>query len=413
MYEREESRNNDGEMEIIHLEATVLKDVIEEAWRKVNAAKLVAKKNELEYYRLVQRPAEKIPTKEERKAHMKDAIMHERVALTPEITDAKLTGDEYYEEVCAFAGRSSAEIKNRNRFEFDRIMTEYLHQRDITRENNVEADFKQMKNLGILETTDQTPSQHDYEYETNKKQQEISDVFKMILEAEYIEVNYDEEKKKADKAYNLYKKAKVWMNRNIIGDIIFMILAVVAMVVPYYTLQLSGYSSKVFDSTVLTLFSIGIFSGLFICAVLFQVIPFLRRLNKAKKELKRCYIDCYAKERYSFSSIRDRYEKDLLRIENARYELRQMKCLFDANRAKNENVAAHRNMLESLEDCLASMLNNLDVEPKMTRNESVDGEFDISKSIRAKENKVYQIFSIETIEKMFPKKGSDDEWKQL
>jgi hypothetical protein len=59
------------------------------------------------------------------------------------------------------------------------------------------------------------------------------------------------------------------------------------------------------------------------------------------------------------------------------------------------------------------MLNNLDVEPKMTQNESVDGEFDISKSIRAKENKVYQIFSIETIEKMFPKKGSDDEWKQL
>jgi hypothetical protein len=86
-----------------------------------------------------------------------------------------------------------------------------------------------------------------------------------------------------------------------------------------------------------------------------------------------------------------------------------MKHLFEANRAKNDNVAMHRKMLDELDDCLAAMLNNLDVEPRLDLNESVDGEFDLSKPIRARENKVYQIFSIETIERMFPMKGSDDQ----
>ena len=126
-------------------------------------------------------------------------------------------------------------------------------------------------------------------------------------------------------------------------------------------------------------------------------------------EIYNCYIDCKAKERYSFSSLRKRYEQDLIRIEQARYELRQLKHLHEANRAKDNNVRIHREMLEEVEDRLSSMLNNLDVIPVFDPNETVEGEFDLSKSLRSRENKVYQIFSIETIEKMFPKKGRDEQ----
>ena len=409
MYEREEEITTDGEMEIIHLEATVLKDVIEEAWCKVNVARNVAKLNNLEYYSLIQDEQALYETKEERKESAKDGIHREKSALPKEVLRANLSGEGYYKEICAFASRSSADIKNRNRREFDKIMSAYLKQRDETRENDVEADFKNLQELGLLKMTNQTPSQNDYEQAVARKQNEISDIFQRILSAEYIDVDYEEEKKRADKAYSDFKKAKAWMHRNIIGDIIFMILAVAVMVVPYYALQLNNYNSKLFSSATLLLLSAGIFGGLFVLSVVLRILPMIRKLNSAKAALYDCYLDCNAKEKYSFSSIRDKYEKDLILIEQARYELRQMKHLFEANKSKNNNVAIHRNMLEELEDCLAAMLNNLDVAPVLDPNESVEGEFDLSRPIRARENKVYQVFSIETIEKMFPKKGRDEQ----
>lgn len=129
-------------------------------------------------------------------------------------------------------------------------------------------------------------------------------------------------------------------------------------------------------------------------------------MNRAKEELRQCYLDCYAKQRYSMSTIRHRYEVDLIKIEEARYELRQLKHVFEANGEKNKNVTKHREMLAEIEDRLSSMLNNLDVEPVLNPEETVEGEFDLTKSIRARENSIYQIFSIETIERMFPRKGS-------
>jgi hypothetical protein len=60
-------------------------------------------------------------------------------------------------------------------------------------------------------------------------------------------------------------------------------------------------------------------------------------------------------------------------------------------------------MLEEVQDKLSSMLNNLNIEPIYNPEETVEGEFDLSKSFIAKENRVYQVFSIEAIEKMFEK----------
>ena len=116
-----------------------------------------------------------------------------------------------------------------------------------------------------------------------------------------------------------------------------------------------------------------------------------------------------AKERYAFSALRDKYQKDLIRIEEARYEMRQYKHVYEINMMMDANVKKHRDMLEEVQERLSSMLNNLDVVPVYNPYESVLGEFDITKSFRARENKVYRIFSVETIERMFPKKKGSDE----
>ena len=53
------------------------------------------------------------------------------------------------------------------------------------------------------------------------------------------------------------------------------------------------------------------------------------------------------------------------------------------------------------------MLNHLDVEPVFDPTDVVTDEFDLSKPIRARENKVYRVFSLETIEMLFAKKGRE------
>ena len=72
---------------------------------------------------------------------------------------------------------------------------------------------------------------------------------------------------------------------------------------------------------------------------------------------------------------------------------------------KIRNVRRHRQTLESVENRLSAMLNNLGVEPVPDKNENITCEFDIQKPIRSADNKVYRVFSVETIEAMFDKKG--------
>ena len=101
-------------------------------------------------------------------------------------------------------------------------------------------------------------------------------------------------------------------------------------------------------------------------------------------------------------------ENDLVEIEHTRYEIRQLKYLFDENVQKEQNVLLHRKMLDNLSDSLGSMLNNLDVEPTLNLNESVDGEFDINKSPFSRDNEIYKVFSMEAIEKIFSGKGREN-----
>ena len=407
MYEREGSFDGEGDMDVEQLDSRTLCDVLEKAWVRINAAKEMARRNNMEYYALSSNSIVNVKVDDEEEEEAEIAIARELAALPKEITDTNMSAEKMYDEIEAFFSRDAGDLKNRNRAEFDAIMSEYLQQRDETREADIEAEFLALKQGGFLNTTPQCPSKEQYNYVVQEKQQQVSALFEKVLAAEYIAVDYTEEKKRADEAFLEYKKAKAWLHRNIIGDILVLLLVVASMVVPYYVLQLKTATSMV-ASIILGLYTAGFFAALFALAMVLQMLPLMRKLNKTKTKLYNCYLACCAKERYSFSAIKRRYEKDLLSIEHTRYEIRQIKHLFDENLAKEKNVLMHRKMLDEVEDCLSSMLNHLNVEPVFDPDESIDGEFNTNKSLYSRENKVYQIFSIETIEKMFQQKGRDE-----
>ena len=407
LYEREESSVGEGDMDIERIDSYILRDVLENGWRKINAAKYVAVKNNTKYYSLADNSIIKNDLKHVEEIDPEEAILKEKAELSEEVTNTNMSSEMLYSEILEFAERDVLELKERNREEFDRIMTEYLKKRDETRESDIEAEFVELKNGGFLAMTEQCPSKEEYNHLVNEKQKQISELFESVLSAEYIDVDYSEEAKKAEKAFSEYKAAKAMTNRKIIGDIVFLLLTVASAVLPYCLLQLDFYSGNLVPSIILAIMSSCFFAGLFTLSVIFQLIPAIYKMNKARKVLRNLYIDCCAKERYSFSSIRRKYEKDLVDIENIRYEIRQIKRLFDENQQKEKNILLHRRMLDGLSDSLGSMLNNLDVEPTLNIVESVDGEFDISKSPYSKDNEVYKIFSMETIEKIFSGKGSE------
>ena len=60
-----------------------------------------------------------------------------------------------------------------------------------------------------------------------------------------------------------------------------------------------------------------------------------------------------------------------------------------------------------MENCLSGILNNLGIRPVVDETESVEGEFNLLKPIRANENKVYKIFSLDAIESVLVRKDSE------
>ena len=405
MYEREEITSTEGDMEVFRLDSEVLKEVLESAWSKVNTAKGIAKSKSLQYYALAQFASDTDDTVKEES--VKELLLREKNQVLKNIKEGKektLSPEAYYARINEISGRRLDALTEKNRHEFDTVMTKYLLKRDATKEADEADEFIELKGLAKV---DKCPTKEEYNYLVNMKKRKISALFEKTLASEYIDVSYEEESKKADEAYKEYAKAKTCLNRNLIGDIIFMILTLAMFIVPYILMQLTGFDSGVISSTALALNMTGFFAGLFVLAFLIQMVPLVGKMNVCKKILKSCYVNCRAKESYAFSAIRRKYEKDLIEIEQARYDVRQLKYRFDANIAKSENLARHREMLEKLEDCLSSILNNLDVEPRVTTVENVEEMIDVNKPVEDRSNSIYQVFSIETIEKMFPKKGRD------
>ncbi|MBE6636999.1 MAG: hypothetical protein E7618_04265 [Ruminococcaceae bacterium] len=402
MYEREETPPDSDILEISRIDAEMLKDVLVSSWNKICLARDLAKANSTTYFSLkdnVHIDLEALKPKE----HAGIEVLSDLNAQNAD----DLTPEELFRKISYYYDRTPEQLAADNRAEFDRLMNEYLRRRDETTELDVESELADRMLDGSLVTTQQFPSKEEYLHIVARKQEEISVCFDRVLTAGYREVDYTPEKIVADKAYEDYRKVKACMHRSILGDLLFFLLALLASVGPYAVLQLRSFSISKTAALLLAMETTGLFAVLFILAVLIQISVLSVKLTRAKRDLRQAYTDCYQKECDSLVQIRQRYEEDLIFIERSRYEIRQLKYLYEANLTKDANVKRHRELLEELEDRLGSMLNHLDVEPIFDPSDGVTDEFDLSKPIRARENKVYRVFSLETIERLFAKKGRE------
>ena len=399
MYEREESFDRDGEIKISRLDANRLKEVLETAWIKVCIASEVAKSNDSKY----------IALSDNLGADYDEVLSTAVVQEIPlSLGKENLSVEETYEKICYLATRTPEQVSEDHRKDFDDIMGKYLVSRDETRERNMEIEFEERIHEGALKKTSYCPSKAEFDAVVAEKQKKISDLFADALEADYISVDFDDEKKAATKIYREYVNAKACLPKKMLGDFIIMLLAMLSVFVPYTVLQLTHYGSGI-NIWLLAINMLALFAGLYVLAAIIRLAPILSKLRKCKEAMNLCYAKCRRKESYSMSKIRHRYEIDLINIERQRYAIRQLKRFYDANVAIDRNIQRHRDMLREVKDRIAGILNNLDVEPIFDPYESVEGEFDVNKPIRSKDNKVYRVFSIETIEAMFPKKGSDEQ----
>ena len=114
-----------------------------------------------------------------------------------------------------------------------------------------------------------------------------------------------------------------------------------------------------------------------------------------KHLMMECYKDCLAKKKVALRELKNRYEVDLIHIEDCRYQIRQLTYIYQQNVTQDKNIAVHRRVLDDVENCLGTILNNLGIHPVIDDNVSVDREFNLLKSILSYENKVYKVFSLD------------------
>ncbi|MBR3919227.1 MAG: hypothetical protein IKJ59_10900 [Clostridia bacterium] len=409
IYEREESFLDEGDMEVPHIDGDVLKDVLETSWVKLAVAKEYAAVHDSKYYSLNQNINEiKNTIKEQEKNSIEDSLEKQRTEVLLKSNKLKKSVDTMYRYIKECDEKDSNAVNEENRAEFDSIFSKYLEKRDSTNEKNVEQDFDNLRQMGALVTTDQCPSREQYNYAVKSRQKDISELFKRALSAEYLSMEYNEEREKAEEAYYEYSKWRACVNKSVLADLLFLIISVFFTVYPYKVLQVDGMFDLTIGKGILLWITIAAVSGVFVLAFLINLIMMVFRMKAEKNKIKDCYITCLAKQRYSFSELRRRYQYELIRIEEARYEIRQITHLFELNLAKEQRVAYHRMMLEKIQDKVGSMLNNLGVQPVYDSDQSIFNEFNIEKSVYSKDNRVYQVFSIETIERLFPKRRGED-----
>ncbi len=392
-YEREDNINIDEKSILTAVSPDALKEVLENAWRKIRAARRAAKANQSTYYAL-----DDVLTETKPRAEALDPANIQPVYVEDKLSGDQLTFEWQFQEVLDFAANGSGKFSERERAEFNEILTEYFRKRDETCAQSVKEGVDATKGTGSYKTTDQFPSKEKYEYLVEKKKTQISATLDSALRAQ-AGVDYTEQKEAAQRAKKRYDTARAYLNRNIIGDVIFFILALIATIVPYGAMQLQSVEPETWG---FYYFAVMVFTGIYFLAAFFHLLPVIKKLRDAKADMKDIYMECLGKHEAMFQNIRARYQKDLIAIEEATYELRELERLYNENVNKDKNIRSHRELLEDVEDRVSGILNNLGVVPTEKENEDIDGEFNMNKPFRAAENKVYRVFSLEAIESMFP-----------
>lgn len=389
LYEREESMRDNEEVVIGRIDPETLKSMLITAWNKICSARTIALNNSSEYYDIKSLEADRIVDKKAEQEEMKVKINHQ-VA-----NDAnKLSVDKMYSEICKICVNNDGEMTADDKIELDSMMSKYLIARDDINESSDDVQFNSIKD--DIKKVKQCPSKTDYERTIAKKKDRISKILKETMNVEYQNKDYTEQKEQSDKAYTSYLLAKRSLNRALLTDLALWFFMMVVVMVPFIAIKEFN-----FTSVMMYLSTAVLFTGIFILAFAIAVIPLVKRLKVASKKVKECYIECRSQQKNALIDYQYRYENELRNIEHLRYDLRNITRLHNHNLAKNKNIEQHRQMLEIVENHLSAMLNNLGVEPVIVKYKDLDNEFNVTKSYMSNENRIYKIFSIETIEGLF------------
>lgn len=397
LYERDEPIKERSEFVVDNLEPEKLKNMLVTAWNKICSAKSIALNNSSLYYDIRTLAGKKEDPVKSFSDEKSNAEMSTRSKAHDELKE--LSPEQIIAEICKMTSESADTFSERDKQELDELMTAYLKQRDDTKETTEEYEFRAIKE--DCQTTSQCPSRNDYENVIAKKKEAIADLLGKTIKIEYLNKDYTQQKKESQTAYDDYTYAKHALGASLFGDILLCVFMLVVMLAPFVAIGGSGFEAVGFY--VLTAL---LFAGLFLLAFFIKILPLISKLNDAKRRLRNCYVDCRVKQDLAILNYKSRYEHELIKIENLRYELRSITRLYKYNLAKNKNIEEHRQMLETVENRLSAMLNNLGVEPVVVRYKNLEDEFDVNRSIMSNYNKIYKIFSIDAIESLFEGKGA-------
>ena len=319
---------------------------------------------------------------------------------------ARLDIEKQYLAIRSFVSNGAGEKTPAQQEAFDKLMESYKRTRDASREGTAKEEKKQ-ELLKRAEKTDRCPSLLDYKNAIEKREKQLRNLLKDALEAEIGAADYSEELARADKVYDKYKAAEACMTRNIVGDTAFLVLTLLAMLIPYGILQCAN---RPFGVSAILMYTVAaaVFGGIFLFSFFLHFLPHIRRMDKAKLQMDLIYKDCLEKQKKAFEKLNRRYKKELPEIEKIRYQMRVIHYLYAANAEKNRHAEAHREMLERVRDVLHGMMSSMQIAPDPGLEVSIEGEFNINKPFSA--NKVYKIFSIDVIDEMF--KNQNKEYRE-
>ncbi len=385
------------DINIAKIDTYRLKELLRESFSKIEIARAAAleDENEPRFYSLEIKSSHRMS---------KAADVANESADTP--LENYATGksvDAMYQTILTCASHSDEGMSEEDVAELDRLMNNYIRERHKNRAIDLDQEFEEMKNSGRLDKTlESCPTEDDYLKATRKKREELEVYLSSALDAEYVSVNFDAEKKLADKAYEKYYTAKADAKKHIVGDILLFVIMLLSMIIPYAALQCYEAPFSVLSFTLYGI-AAAMFAGLLIFCYFVHLLPVMNRLHRAENEMRSAYNLCCSKREKAFFKLKHRYEKQLLDIETIRYEIRQIEQLHKTNRQLYKNVTVHREMLEAVAVVLKTMMSHLYISVDSTRRESINGEFHVDKPIMAAENKIYRIFSLERIDGLFPK----------
>ncbi|MCQ2385276.1 MAG: hypothetical protein MJ078_01170, partial [Clostridia bacterium] len=396
LYERKDGNSEALPMTVLRSESFTERfdRLLKDALQNTHSARVTALENCCRYYPLTYERKNGVSLSEEEKASM-GIRKAENTALSG---SASHSAKANYQKILAYAESGGKGDSPEDLAEIERLLLTYLNMRDKIRD----VDGEERKDFP-KQTLTVCPSALDYKVAKDAKEKKLREKVDETMKAEYVAVDYSEEKEQAAAYFDTYQKAILAEKKSLSMNIILWVFTLLAMLIPYAMLQnVGGIMAPLYYAV-----AAGVFSGIYLLSFALHRIPLKRKITAAEGELYRLASVCEEKRRSAFSSLRKRYEKDLLEIENIRYECRRLAEINRLNLEQERKVRLHREKLEQLENTIKGILTNLGEDVYVSVRNTVPSDFNPEESASSEHNRIYRVFSLEKLDTLFREKEGE------